>query len=813
MPTWAFRVLAALLATGAMAGGATAQEAPRQGIQGRVVASANAGPIAGAAVVARREGDSTAVARAVSGADGGFQLPGLAPGRYVVRATHLGQTAASAPLTVGAAGMADAGDLRLGAVALAGLEVRAERPPVVHAEDRNVYSVKDMPVAGGVAADVMRTLPELEVDLDGTIRMVGNRPVTIHINNRPSPLRGEALTEFIRNLPADRIDRIEVIPNPSVRFEGGEAAIVNIVLRRDVQLGLSGSVALNAASRGGNGLSSQLAYQMGKLTLFGGGSSRLWKSDDESRERRQNLLATPLTWLDQDRRSTNRSAHGSMDLTAELSVGEKETVWASATGYLGGWGNEGSSRNQILDAELAPLRTYDRVTDSEADFRSHDLALGFRRIVEHQRHELSMEVRRNANGNDQHGSFEETPVSEAEGYDPLFELRTTANESNETRLTAKVDYTHPLGPASRAEVGAYASRHEQAADQRLRVFDAPDAGVPAQSTANPFDYREDQRSAYANLSHKVGRVSLQGGLRAEATAQLLEQSVGDLPAFDRDYFAVFPSANVSVQLREGVDLRLNYSERVRRPWIFDVNPYVQQTDPRSVRFGNPDLQPAETRSVGFDVSWRARLLTLRLAPYYRRTDHEIEYIRTVDSAGVSTTVPRNLASVLNYGTTLNASLRAGGWGNLSATMGASRDERDAGELGAVYSRNSSNRFFSMNANLQPGRGVTVQGSLRISSPRETAQGRFSSTAYTQLGVRKELFKGKSSLDVRVTDPLDIYRSTFQSRDPSFNVSGQSRNSFATRSMSVSFTYRFGRPPQRKSTPGEQEPAAVPGPTQ
>src|SRR6202008_4009454 len=154
------------------------------------------------------------------------------------------------------------------------------------------------------------------------------------------------------------------------------------------------------------------------------------------------------------------------------------------------------------------------------------------------------------------------------GPAPLYELRAPTGENDEGRWTAKVDYSRPFGPVTRLEVGAFASRHTQAADQRLRVFSDPDADAPAQSTANPYDYREDQRSAYANLSHKVGKLSLQGGVRAEATTQRLEQGAGDLPAFDRDYFALFPSANLSLNVREGVDLRLTYSQRMRRPWIF-----------------------------------------------------------------------------------------------------------------------------------------------------------------------------------------------------------------------------------------------------
>ncbi|MBD0319208.1 MAG: TonB-dependent receptor, partial [Gemmatimonadetes bacterium] len=739
-----------------------------------------------------------------AGADGRFRLTGLAPGSYVVRASMAGrQPASSAAVTVAGGAMADAGDLRLTRVVeLEAVQVRAQRPPVVHAEDRNVYSVKDMPTAIGGAADVMRTLPELEVDLNGGIKMVGNRPVIIHINSRPSPLKGEALTEFIRNLPADRIDRIEVIPNPSVRFEGGEGAIVNIILRRGVELGLSGSVSLNGATRGGNGVSGQIAYQRGKLTLFGGGSSRFWNFDDRAIELRQNLQASPITFLDQDRRSEGKNFHGSTDLTAELTVGPKETLWASASAYMGGWGNEGLSHNRLLDSLRAPTRIYERVTDTETDFLSSDLSLGFRRIVEAQRNELSVEVRRNGSGNEGWGRYEETTSMRVfDDGSPLSSLRLAGSEEDEATFSAKIDYMRPvLGKGGRLEIGARTSREDQSNLQTLRLFAPVDAGDPRESSGEEFDYLETQHSAYANLSRKAGRLSLQGGLRAEMTRLELDpRGEGAQPGFDRDFFTVFPTANLNFDFKEGRSLRLNYSRRERRPFIWDLNPFIPRVDPLNVRLGNPELEPAATHSLGMDLSWRASAVTLRLAPYYRRTVNEVEYIRTVDPAGVSTTIPRNLATVQNFGSTLNASLRPSPWGNASASVGLSRDERDGGQLGPQYSRSGNSYFFTANTTLQPGKGVGIQASVRMNSPRESAQGRYSSTPWTELGVRKEMFNRKGSLNVRFADPLDIYRTKFVSRDPTFASSSRNRSSFGGRSLSASFTLRFGKPPQRKSS--------------
>jgi hypothetical protein len=800
--------LAALLLAAALPPPAAAQEggAPRGSaeIQGRVVAAETGAPLPNATVSARSETDTVVAARAVTGADGRFRLPGLAPGRYVVRASLAGrQAATSAPTGLATGGAAaDVGDLRLSAaVLLDALQVRAERPAVVHAEDRNIYSIKDLPAASAAAADVMRTIPELEVDNNGAISMVGNRSVTIHINGRPSPLRGEALTEFIKHLPADRIDRIEVLPNPSVRYEGGSDAIVNIVLKKGVQLGLSGSMSANTATRGGNGLSGQLAYQRGRLTLFGGGAGRLFRSDDRSREIRENLQATPATFLDQDRRFDNQSTFGSGDITAELDVGPKQTLWGSASVNRGGFGGDGTSFYRQLDADGAPLRIFDHVTDNESSWGSSELALGFRHVAEPQKHELSVEVRRNSDDGSSDARFEETTsMRVVDDGGPLSQLRLTDSNRDETGWTGKVDYVRPLWAGARLESGVRSEREESSERNRLRIFAPMEAAGPSESTGQAFHWRQDQHSAYANLGGKLGRLSWQGGLRAEWASVELAPKEGE-STVQRDYFSLFPSANLSIPFGEGRDLRINYSKRVNRPWIGNLNPFIPRTDPLNIRIGNPDLDPSETHSVGMDLSVRASLVTLRLSPYFRHSSGEVVDIRTVDSAGVSTTIPQNLATVDSYGSMLNASLRPTDRSTVSATVGVTRTERDAGELGSFYSVSGTSTFLSANGTFQAADGLGLQGSFRVSGPRQTPQGRFSSTVWSDVGIRKDLFGDKSSLNVRVTDPLGIFRTSFVSRDPTFSSTSRNRNSWGGRSASVSFTYRFGTTPKRRSTEG------------
>ena len=547
-------------------------------------------PVEGADVVARLVSDTARVARGRSGADGGFRLAVAQPGRYTVAASHLGRTALAAqPLAVPAeAPLASAGELRLAAVvALEGLQVRAERPPVVHALDRDIYNVQEMPAVSGGVADVMRTLPELDVDIDGNVKLVGGRGVTIHINNRPSPLKGEALTEFIKNLPADRIDRIEVISNPSVRFEGGESAIVNIVLKRGVQLGLSGSTSFNASTRGGNGLSGQVAYQSGKLTLFGGGSGRLQQQDNSSSELRENLHAVPVTFLDQTNSSEGRSFFSGGDLTAEYALDEKATLWAAGSVFQGNFKNDGTGHYRILDAGRAPMHTYDRYSNSKNGYGYSNLSAGYRRIMEPQRHELSLELRYGGSDSDQDARYREKTIEQATRNGALpEELRVTSGNQGENTWMAKADYTRPWGKGGRMELGLRSAREESTQASRLSVFDSFDGTVPTQNANVAYDFRNDEHAAYVNMSQKLGRLSLQGGLRAAACLPRAERG-GRGELLRAGLLLGIPDRQCELRVRARALAAGELLQARAPPLDVDINPFILVTDPLNRRLGNP----------------------------------------------------------------------------------------------------------------------------------------------------------------------------------------------------------------------------------
>ncbi|HEV7587326.1 MAG TPA: TonB-dependent receptor, partial [Longimicrobium sp.] len=254
---------------GAMAG---AQQQAGE-IRGIVRDGQSGQPLVGASIAVRSARDSALVTGAVTRADGSFRVEGLRPGAYYLRVSRLGYTTGtvSQVAVTPSAQTADVGVVRLaaGAVALAGITATTERAAVMSAPDRTVVSTRNMPaVTGGNATDVLRNVPGVDVDGDGKVSLRGNQNVAIQINGRPAPLTGDALTNFIKQLPANLVDRVEVVPNPSAKYDpDGMGGILNIVLKQNADLGTSGGLTVGAGTGGKYNASGNLGHQAGPLTL------------------------------------------------------------------------------------------------------------------------------------------------------------------------------------------------------------------------------------------------------------------------------------------------------------------------------------------------------------------------------------------------------------------------------------------------------------------------------------------------------------------------------------------------------------------
>jgi hypothetical protein len=793
-----------LVAFVAVAFGAPAAAAQASGeIRGRVVGP-EGGPVAGAGITARSAADTTRSASGVTGRDGAFRLE-VPYGAYQVRVVHLGYSpyVAAAEVTASAAA-ADLGTIQLAtaAVALQEVTVETDRPPVVMTADRTIYRTRDMPaVQGGVATDALRSVPELDVDLEGRVALRGANP-QIHLNGRPTPMQGEALQQFLQQLPANRIERIEVIPNPSARYEAeGSGGIVNIVLRSDTSLGLSGSLGLTAGTRGQTGAFGNLAYQQGRLTMFGNGTLNFQDRVGTTYDLRQNLAVEPSTFMLQEGNFGNQGRFGRGDLSAEYRLGERSTGWASISG--GGFGADAEALTAftMMDAAQEPTQRFGRSSETEFSRFNTDISTGVRHVIEEGRHEFSMEARRSGNGGDNDGLLLVQPADLA--GDPLAlpgELTVNDFDEDERRISLKADYERPVGDL-RVQVGYQANLHTTESDQLREFFSTADLGTSTREQRNAFRYDQTFHQAYLTLQRQFGRLSAQAGLRAEQTAtEFALPLTGE--RFENEYLSFFPNANLGYDLGGGKRLGLSYSRRIQRPWTMFLNPVDMSLDPLSRRVGNPYLRPQYTNSFGADLSWNTQRATLRFAPYVRRTSDDWGQITLADTTGALTTTWENVASVRAVGAQVSTMLRSLGRFSGNLGVGMHHEDRDASNLSADYSGTSVRWNANGNLTANIDRSLALQGMLFYNSPQVLPQGRRSSMVMSSLGVRKQLLDNRATVTLRVMDPFDIARFNIETRDRTHVQ--VARNSIGMRSASLNLSYNFGRRPRSVRQPQQDE---------
>lgn len=769
-------------------------------LMGTLVDEASGRPLPTASIEVRSEQDSSLVAGALTDAEGRYRIEGLAPGRYFVRASTLGYAPSELPavaLTPGAVVRLDPVRLSVRALALQGIEVTAERAPVRMQADRTVFSARNLPSAsGGNATDVLRNVPSVDVDADGQVSLRGSANVVLQINGRPAPFRGDALALYLKQLPAGAVDRVEVLPNPAAKYDPeGMSGIVNIVLRRNTDLGLSAAVTVAGSSRDRFNGSGSLGFQRGRLNLAG-----MYAVNSDQRrptgfmERLSLAGVSAGETIVQDSRGLQESLGHSLTGNLDFKLRPATTLSFQASGNLNG--NDGLSVNgfRLSGASDASGRTWASATGTERDLRSGDLMLGLRHVPAAGRSEIALEAR--LSGNDD--------VSEARyGDATLASLRElTRNETGNRDASLQLDVTRTL-LGTKVEIGARAEERVIETDlSRSPLSDTMDGvgGAAAVNGNNAFDYDARIWAGYAQAGRAVGRVSLQGGLRVErADTRFDLRTTGE--AYDNRYTSLYPSASALLDLGEGRSVRAGYSRRVQRPRTGQLNPFPLQEDSLSLLVGNPSLLPQYTNSFDLTLQTAGPLGTLQVAPFYRVTTDLIRHYKTMDPAtGVSTTTFRNFDRSSQFGLDVTATGRLGS--RLSGMLGANvaQVSTSAENLQAGLASNALSWSVRSNATLRLGPLTDVQGFVMYRAPMEIEQGRMRAFVVSNVSLRHRVLGGKGDVVLRVTDPLGRMNFGFTTADELHQQEFLRR--MDARSVALSFSYAFGRPPSLRPRAAE-----------
>jgi outer membrane receptor protein involved in Fe transport len=750
--------------------------------------------------------DTTLATGTITDERGRFSIPGLRPGRYSVRVSYVGYRSVSLEAALRPDAMqANLGTIRLseGGGELAEVQVEGERETIQIGIDRTIYNTKDQPAAaGGNATDVLRNVPSVDVDAEGKVSLRGNQNVAILINGRPTPVSGQFLTSFLQSIPAGNVSRVEVIPNPSARYEpDGMAGMLNIVLKENVELGLSGNVNAGVTSLGGYNGGVGFTGQRGKWTgavnygyrrdpreltglttrtRFTDGSLLLGQADATDVLNWSHLGSGSVDYKLSDHNTlsatglvSRRAAH--MDVRTENSFGSTNQRHSTLVGDMRGW--------------------------------SYDGSLAFRRIVAPQQNEVTAEVRFNDSVNDDLQRFNEQAMDAAGSPTGTPFLRRDARDNHTQTSSAQLDVIRPVSGFKvetglkgtlrtlRDDLSAQTSVNGQLQNDAVRSLDN--------------GYEEQVYAGYVQASRQVGKVSFQAGVR-------LEQALTDLTnrnantTTENDYFSVFPSAFVNYAPTPARQFKVTYSKRVNRPQIFMLSSVPQYLDQYNIRVGNPTLKPEYTHAfeAGFNAFAPGR--TLSVTPFFRRTVNafrpRIEYDQATN---VTTQTFRNYSTNDSYGLEVVGTLRPNPKANLSLSGNASRIVTDGSNVEANLTNRTFMAMLQGNATYTVRPGTDLQLTAMYRSPVRFEQFRASGMLMTNLALQQKLLKDKATLGLRVSDPLGIVKNHYRGQIESLDVVQEGDRRFQSRAAFVTFTYNFGQPPRQRPRPvrpsGEQQP--------
>jgi outer membrane receptor protein involved in Fe transport len=771
-------------------------------IRGRLLEAGSGRAIVGGSVTVRRAADTTFAGGTLPGPDGAFRVDGLALGRYTVRVRSLG----FAPLVRGDVVISttdpvvELGTLELSPVAttLEAQTVTAERSEVTLSPDRSSYSTKNMTVAsGGTAVDVLRNVPSVEVDGNNNVTLRGNTNVVVQINGRSSPLTGEQLGQFLTQLPASAVTRVEVATNPSAKNDPeGTAGIINIVLNQDASMGLSGGLTAGTGTTGMVNVSGNLGRQSGPLTLFLSGSVFRDRRTVKGFGDRTNLAVAEPAFVESRFGGSMHPRFGSTTFRSEYRFTQRDALSADAVISGGRFAREMSSLYTDLDAARDVIALSDQLTQQISRSLSQDYTLAFRRTVESSAPVLTTELRYNTNRWASDNDLAAT--SQPDNSSPTVVSR----EHNESvaRMPAwnlQTDYTHAFGKRTKLESGFKGTQRRNEHDLAAAFLDpASGAYVEDPGRANAFTYRETIGAVYGVLSHQIGKAQTQAGLRLEDTRTRFT-SAGD--RFDSRYASAFPSAIVSYNITPMRQAKLSYSRRVTRPNPFQLSPIPWREDSRHEFRGNPALQPEYTDAIELGFTETRGWGSLQLNPYLRRTANAVRYFQFVDDDGISIATFDNVASNQTVGADLNVNYRRG---PISLFGGASawRYTSDAANLGGNLSTRAT--IWSARANVTWKLSRRTDGQLftNYRAPSATEGGSQTAFAMINFAIRHKLWGEQGSVSLRISDPFSTMAFGYRSADG--RVIELSERRFGQRGLFLTLSRNFGQ--QLKLQPRQQE---------
>ncbi len=789
-------------------------------ITGKILDSDSGQPLEYATFVLQKADDPSQVTGGITDPSGLFEIE-TAPGTYNIRVEYISyKTYARDGQTYNSS--IDLGSIRLSpdVAQLQEVEVVGEKTTVEVRLDKKIYNIgKDITTSGGNVSDALNNIPSVSVDVEGGISLRGNDNVRILINGKPSALAGFGSTDVLQQLPADAIEKVEVITSPSARYDAeGTAGILNIVLKKEKTLGINGSVNATVGVPFNARTTTNFNLRTDKFNIFN--TLGYFRGESPGGGRFDNTYLSDASEFDrifEDRDITRKNEGFNVNIGMEYFLTEKSSVTGS---FFYRWSDENdlteNDNQRFADGSLNS-RTFRSEDQSEND-NSYQVSLNYTNNFNDDGHKLTADFQYSY---DDEAVFTEIQENNVVPNQNLLALENINEIQTQDDILAQIDYVLPMGEAQ-FEAGYRGTFEKEINDYQLDTLNQGTGNFETNvDLTNVFTYHENVNALYTQYGNKYGKFSMLLGLRLENTqmkgsvdseidSEALQEILGedvDLN-FDKNYLGLFPTVNLIYEISETANVSVGYNRRINRPRGWFINPFPSRSSRTNVFQGNPDLDPAYANAFDIGYLKRWKELTFTSSVYYQRETNSFERIQeetgevTSDGIQIIRSIPINLSTNERIGAEAGMIYSPVKWLRLNSSFNFFTFKTDGFFNGVDYGTENSSWFARLSSKFTLPAKIDLQANSFYMGPRQNAQTKDKAMFSLNLAMSKDLFKDKATLSLNVSDVFNSRKRRSFTQTPTFT--SDSEFQWRQRQINLSLIYRFNQAKERNRQNQERQ---------
>jgi len=750
-------------------------------ITGKIVETNNGGPIEFATVLVGDPTNQKPIVGTTTLQDGSFTLETTAS-EFYIEVSFIGFTTKrfDSPTIVD-------GKINLGTVTIAEdsqqldeVVVEGEVSQTVFKLDKRVFNVgADLSSTGASALEVLNNVPSVNVNIEGAVSLRGSQGVQMLINGKPSVIANEQ-GNALGTLTADMIGRIEVITNPSAKYDAeGTSGIINIVLKKEEKKGLNGAVTLNTGVPNNHSLGLSLNRRTEKFNLFSqlGFGRRTFPSDEET----ENRNLENGTYISSLGENDKNETFFNLILGTDYHINDFNVITLSGN-FAYEWEKENA------DAIFSTFDDSNTLTDAfrrqeltEATNPKYSYELQYKKDFEgNEEQSLLLSATGNLFAKDQTSDFNNTTTIGADD-DTLQKSRT---DFTQAEYTFKADYTHPWSEQFTLETGAQYQINDVENDFAISNFDGTDF-IEDPNLTNVFEWTQKVMGIYGTTAYEGDKWGIKVGLRFEDTdvATLLQTTN---VSNDKNYNNLFPSGHTSYKINDDLSLQAGYSKRIFRPRLWDLNPFFNIRNNFSISTGNADLQPEFTDSFEVTSIYKLGKVSMNLGVFYRHTEDVVEDIVEFED-NVSISRPENVGISNTTGLEFNAKYIPANWISFTNDLNFSHFAREGDFEGSSFDFAGNQWSTRLTSKIKLPADIDLELIGNYQSGYRTLLQEISENLFMDFGARKKILKGKAIVNLSIRDVFASRISESITDQPTYYLRDYSkRGRFVTLGISFGF---------------------------